>query len=89
MPPSSSTWSAGTRVTHCRWVPDHVLPAAQAARAVREAADISSLEVIINAPASRAWCQRAPRRRSDTTGDRAADAPGACPLKVLDICSLT
>ena len=46
------------RVTHSQVVPTMF---SRLPEPVREAADISSLEVIINAAASRGWCQRAPR----------------------------
>src|SRR5216683_4684647 len=49
------------RVTRSQVVPTMFSRLLKLSEPVREAADISSLEVIINAPASRAWCQRAPR----------------------------
>ncbi len=49
------------RVTRSQVVPTMFSRLLKLPEPVREAADISSLEVIINAPASRAWCQRAPR----------------------------
>ncbi len=46
------------RVTHSQVVPTMFSRLLKLPEPVHEAADISSLEVIINAPASRAWCQR-------------------------------